>query len=109
MKFSLKQLFSIVDGRLSTSIDDVYAILDCASGSSLMTHHLPTARKFFVNERPGWYVEAEEKINSLKGRIGDDFNRLMDEMDDVDIEVTEYPDQEKFGEYMVENSPLKNL
>lgn len=39
--FPLKQLFSIVDGRLSTSISDIQVILSMYCGRSVFTHELP--------------------------------------------------------------------
>lgn len=53
MKFTTKQLFSLVDGRLSTKMEDVYDMLDTASGSNLMTHHLPPGMGHFI-EKHKW-------------------------------------------------------
>ena len=39
--FPLKHLFSIVDGRLSTSISDIQSIFGVYCGRSVFTHGLP--------------------------------------------------------------------
>jgi len=69
--FTLVQLFSIVDGRLSTSMDDVYNILNHIIGDNLMTHHLPVASRF-VSEvlRPQWFVDARKDIDDAVAEIG---------------------------------------
>ena len=43
MKVSLKKAFSILDGRLSTEIGDVYEMLNYIFDQDFMTHQLPTA------------------------------------------------------------------
>ena len=39
--FPLKHLFTIVDGRLSTSISDIQSIFGVYCGRSVFTHELP--------------------------------------------------------------------
>jgi hypothetical protein len=42
-QFNLLQLFSLVDGRLSTSMNDVYTMLNHICDADLMTHNLSKA------------------------------------------------------------------
>lgn len=113
MKFTVKQLFSVTDGRLSTEIGDVYEILNAATGEQLMTHHLPVAMKYLEEVKPDWYVKACEQLTDIKQKVGDDFQNLMTYIDKVYFanyhDVTEMTTEQKkgFGEYMVENSLLR--
>jgi len=116
--FTLVQLFSIVDGRLSTSMDDVYDILNHITGDNLMTHHLPVAMKF-VSEilKPSWFYDARKDIDAAIAQIGtSEFKPLIDhlERNNKDYLVTCAKDDTEphhfekfFHDYMMENSLLK--
>jgi hypothetical protein len=114
-KFTVWQLFSIVDGRMSTSVDDIYDILDTASGTSLMTHNLPTAADYFRKTKPEWYKKAETSIGNLKTSLGDTWNdwstvenyfKNADSRANYEIEVQTIPESEKaqFRAFMLSNS-----
>jgi len=60
--FKLSQLFSIVDGRLFSTIDDVYDILNHVFQQEFMTHHLPTAYKYLKEHKPDWFREVEVRL-----------------------------------------------
>ena len=112
-EFTLKQLFSIVDGRLPTTMDDVYDILGTASGQDLMTHHLPVARDFFEKLNPKWFVDAKKDIDYAKKEAGNDFKVLMwylekSQLDKRTYKIHEIDANEKkeFAKFMVENSLL---
>jgi hypothetical protein len=77
-QFSLLQLFSVVDGRLSTKMEDVYEILGHVCDTSLFTHHLPPAMKYLKSKSPAWFVNATSAIDAIK-KIAktDDFETLM--------------------------------
>lgn len=111
MKFSIVQLFNVVDGRLSTKMEDVYDILNAASGESLLTHHLPVACDYFKLKRPQWWVSAENIINYQKAMVGNDFDTLINNLRylGTSIEVDLWPDHLDFQTYMVENSLLRNM
>jgi len=79
--FTLKQLFSIVDGRLSTKMEDVYEILNAATSQNLQTIQLSWASDMVVKHNPIWYEHAKIKIDSIKYVIGEDFQLLMDYID----------------------------
>jgi hypothetical protein len=66
MKVSLKTAFSLLDGRLSTSIDDVYEMLGFVFSQSLMTHQLPTAIRKLQEQNPTWFKEGVQLIDSIK-------------------------------------------
>jgi len=82
MEYSLKQLFSIIDGRLSTKIEDVYQILTFYTGNPIYTHELIDVIESIKNNKPDWFINAENKIDEIKLEIGNDFNLLMKEIDE---------------------------
>lgn len=110
-QFTLKQLFSIVDGRLSTSISGVYDILNHITGEELMTHHLPVASNYLKSKSPNWYKKVQNDLLALNITRDRDF---MECMKIVDINNSNYNipqlkdevDTSDFGEYIVENSLL---
>ena len=80
--FPLKQLFSIVDGRLSTSISDIQGILGVYFGRSVFTHELPELIDEVESAKPDWYMQAKWVIEYVKWRNHtDDFVKLMDILD----------------------------
>jgi hypothetical protein len=76
-KFTLLQLFSVVDGRLSTNIDDVYDILNHVFNTSVWTHQIPAYMNKLKAARPLWFAVIESELDSLKRVYKDDFNTLM--------------------------------
>jgi len=63
--FSFLQLFSIIDGRLSGSMDDVYDILNHVFNSSLQTIELPTAYAKLKNINPDWFKDQKEVLRGI--------------------------------------------
>ncbi len=54
--FPLKHLFSIVDGRLSTSVSDIQVIFGVYCGRSVFTHELPELIDDVESAKPDWYI-----------------------------------------------------
>ena len=81
--FTLKQLFSVVDGRLSTKMEDVYEILNIVANESLTTIALPIVMNRLKEVKPKWYIKALEDLDCIKDEIGDDFETLMKHLDNV--------------------------
>ena len=80
--FPLKHLFSIVDGRLSTSVSDIQVTLSVYCGRSVFTHELPELIDEVNSEKPDWYRQAKGLIDYIKWRnYTDDFVTLMDILD----------------------------
>ena len=80
--FPLKQLFSIVDGRLSTNISDIQSIFGVYCGRSVFTHELPELIDEVESAKPDWYMQAKGLIDYIKWRnYTDDFVKLMDILD----------------------------
>ena len=80
--FRLKQLFSIVDGRLSTSISDIQSIFGVYCGRSVFTHELPELIDEVESAKPDWYMQAKGLVDYIKWRnYTDDFVKLMDILD----------------------------
>ena len=89
MKVSLKKAFSIVDGRLSTSMDDVYEMLNYIFDENFFTHQLPTAMEIVKKENPKLFTEIVDFLNRIKEKHQtNDFNVLMALID------SEYSDSE---------------
>ena len=83
MKVTIKQAFSILDGRLSTSMDDVYQILNFITGENLFTHQLVLAMDLLNKRNPEWFVKSKQKLEKIKKDCGsDDFQTLMDYIDE---------------------------
>ena len=80
--FPLKQLFSIVDGRLSTNISDIQVMLSVYCGRSVFTHELPELIDEVELSKPDWYMQAKGLVDYIKWRnYTDDFVKLMDILD----------------------------
>ena len=80
--FPLKQLFSIVDGRLSTSISDIQSIFGVYCGRIVFTHELPELIDDVKSAKPDWYMQAKGLVDYIKWRnYTDDFVKLMDILD----------------------------
>ena len=80
--FPLKQLFSIVDGRLSTSISDIQSIFGVYCGKRVFTHELPELIDEVKHAKPDWYIQAKGLVDYIKWRnYTDDFVKLMDILD----------------------------
>lgn len=78
MKVKLKKAFSILDGRLSSEIGDVYEMLNYIFDENLMTHQLPTAMRKLIEVNPDWFKNGVDIINDIKrSNNTDDFNELM--------------------------------
>ena len=80
--FPLKHLFSIVDGRLSTSISDIQVILGVYCGRSVFTHEIPELIDEIKSAKPDWYMQAKGLVDYIKWmNYTDDFVKLMDILD----------------------------
>ena len=78
LKVSLKVAFSILDGRLSTDIGDVYKMLNYIFDDNLFTHQLPAAMNILKNKNPKWFHDGVCIINDIKRTNNtDDFEQLM--------------------------------
>lgn len=82
MEVTLKQFFSIGDGRLSTEIGDVYKMLNFIFSENLTTILLPMYMEKLVKLNPKWFSDAVSVINEIKEiENTDDFNQLMKAID----------------------------
>ena len=66
MKVSLKKAFSILDGRLSTEMGDVYEMLNYIFDQDFMTHQLPTAMRKLKELNPKWFSDGVSVIDEIK-------------------------------------------
>ena len=65
MRVSLKKAFTILDGRLSTKMDDVYEMLNFIFSENLYTHQIPTAMRKLKELNPHSSVGQLEDITYL--------------------------------------------
>ena len=87
MKVSLKKAFSILDGRLSTEIGDIYEMLNYIFDDSFFTHQLPTAIRTLREKNPEWFQNGVNVIDVIKrDNNTNDFYELMSIID------KEFPD-----------------
>ena len=79
MKVSLKKAFSILDGRLSTEIGDVYEMLNYIFDANFFTHQLPSAMRTLQEKNPEWFQNGVNIINDIKRTNNtNDFTQLME-------------------------------
>lgn len=82
MKVSLKKAFSLLDGRLSTEIGDVYEMLNYIFDEKFLTHQLPTAIIKLQEENPKWFADGVKVIDKIKEiENTNDFAHLMKTID----------------------------
>lgn len=82
MEVSLKKVFSIVDGRLSTKIEDVYEMLEFIFSTKINTHEIPKYLELLESQMPLWYAEARLILMTVYSTVKDcdkenDFEYLM--------------------------------
>lgn len=114
-QFTPLQLFSLVDGRLSTNMDDVYEMLNHICDVSLNTHHLPVALKYLRSKYPNWFKECTQKLTSIKNQLNDNsFETLIGYIknhwnEPIDVpQLKDEIDTSDFGTFMIDNSLLLN-
>ena len=108
-RFMLIQLFSIVDGRLSQTIDDVYDILNHVFNTDFMTHHLPVAYKYLKENKPEWFITIENDLKVLGISKELEFNKCLTilKANNIKYDIPQFKfNQAEFGQYMAENSLL---
>lgn len=112
-KFNLLQLFSLVDGRLSTTMDDVYSMLNHICNTDLMTHNLPVAMNYIKEKNPKWFKEIDQRLTAIKARCQSNtfetvIGYIKDNVnDEYDIpQLKDEFDTSDFATFMVDNSLL---
>lgn len=113
-KFTLLQLFSLVDGRLSTKMDDVYDMLNHICDTDLFTHHLPVAMSYLKEKNPKWFQEVEQRLTVIKARLQSNtfetvIGYIKDNAND-EYDIPQLKDEfntSDFSKYMIDNSLLK--
>lgn len=115
-KFTTLQLFSVVDGRISTTMDDVYDVLNHVCDTSLQTARLPLAMDYLEEKNPKWFLELqivlkehEMILNSTDFQKHIAFINVEGNNRIYDIpQLKDEFDTSDFGEYMMGNSLLLN-
>lgn len=113
-KFTLLQLFSLADGRLSTSMEDVSNMLEHICDTGLMTHHLPIAMNYIKNKNPQWLQNVKEKLDNITHihRANDTFESLIwliKEEYKIEYDIPQLKDEfdtSDFGTFMLDNNLL---
>jgi hypothetical protein len=82
MRVSLKTAFSILDGRLSTNINDVYEMLNYVFDTELMSHQIPVGINKLIETNPDWFEEGIILIADIKRKNNtNDFKELIELID----------------------------
>lgn len=109
-KFTTLQLFSITDGRLSTTIDDVYDIFNHIFDDSFMTHQLPVVFGYLKQTNPQWFKDLNTELKDIKSIHGNDFETLIKaiRLDNKIHDIPQLTSAEKAGliDYFTDNSLL---
>ncbi len=109
-KFTTLQLFSLVDGRMSTNIDDIYDMLNHIFGDSFMTHQLPVIFDYLKRLNPQWFADLKKDLANIKAQYGNDFDTLITVITQNnaihDIPTLTDPEKAGLGEFFSENSLL---
>ena len=112
-QFTLLQLFSLVDGRLSTTMDDIYSMLNHICDTDLMTHHLPVAMDYIKEKNPKWLKEVDQRLTTIKARsVSNTFETIIGYIKDKANDVYDIPqlkdefDTSDFGSFMINESLL---
>ena len=89
MEISFLQAFSIVDGRLATDMTDVKKVLDYIFDMDLPTVGLLASRCALINNKPEWFINFEERLDTIRDITGsDNFKTLMNYIDVVHPDTT---------------------
>jgi hypothetical protein len=75
--FSVLQLFTIIDGRVSTDLEDVYRMLSIYGRRSILTHEIPPIFEYLMSYRPSWYSLAYSIIRKVKLECSNDFEEII--------------------------------
>lgn len=92
MKVPLKVAFNLLDGRMSTDINDVMSMLNFIFGGKLCMNHVPDAIRELESKSPEWFTQGVGIINDIKrSNDTDDFDKLMELIDagfpDYEVEI----------------------
>lgn len=78
MELSIKTLFSLTDGRMSTNMDDIYGMLDFIFETEHTTIGLPSAYDRLKQGNQAWFIDAVKQLNEIKAKHNtNDFEELM--------------------------------
>jgi hypothetical protein len=110
-QFTLKQLYSLVDGRLSTNMDDVYDMLNHICNDSLRTHEVPPAMKYLRMKNPKWMAGVEMALRNVGAGRDVEFKEAMIvfEKHNPMYEIPQLQDEfntSDYNDYMTKNSIL---
>jgi|SRR6185503_19373348 len=83
MKVTLKKAFNLLDGRLSTKMEDVYEMLNFIFSANFMTHELGEAFDKLIDLNPVWFSEGAYIIQQIVEEYKtNDFAQLMKIIDE---------------------------
>jgi len=78
MKVSLEKAFSILDGRISTRIEDVYEMLNYIFDTKLYTHQLLDAMSVLIKSNPLWFSSGVALLEEVRSDCGtNEFEPLL--------------------------------
>ena len=111
-QFTLVQLYGAVTGILSTTMDDIYDILNHVCDTDLMTHHLPIATDYLLLKNPEWVQQVKNCIQIVETTVStvkiEQIIHIKNNMNNIyDIpQLKDEFDTSDFTNYMITNSLL---
>lgn len=114
-KFTLLELFPIVDGRIANSHSwtHVYDILCHVTGKNLLSDELPIAKQYIATVIiPMWFEYAKADLLEMEViDFGTSFEAFIDRVKSCDLqyEIPELTSDQKkeFEKYLIENGLIK--
>lgn len=78
MKVSFEKAFSILDGRLSTEMGDVFKMLNYIFDTEFHTLELPIATRKLQQANPKWFAAGVATLEEIRSIVGsNDFESLI--------------------------------
>jgi hypothetical protein len=75
---SLLKVFSILDGRLSTNMDDVYDMMNFIFGDGVTTIELLICMDAIERNKPQWYIDGKLFLYGIEKEVGsNDFDAMI--------------------------------
>lgn len=105
-QFLMSDILTVVTGRLYSKMETLYEILDFLTQESLMTHHLPTARKFVKEQLISQLSLAQQDLVN-EWEHTENWQEKVTQANNLFGGIFLVPvDKTGFEDYMIENSLL---
>lgn len=76
-RFTLLQLYSVVDGRLSTSFEEFHPVISHIVGKNIYVHEVPAALLKIKMANPYWYRTLKKEIDTINLMSDNDIHKAI--------------------------------